>query len=195
MSAPFSGHRENAPLAKESPAASMPPRRIGKQPLFGVTRQPLPHCTPRSSDATRSRTSPSPSGPVMCAGPRRSMRPPPCGWIAIPTPSSSVEMLAFSVRQFESVSVPSVSNGAFGVQSSISSSNDAFGAPPPESSSAIAPEREGPGHCSTMAGLSWRSGDNCKRVPVAACTSAGAETCRRTPSSVALIASGMERSK
>ena len=80
-----------------------------------------------------------------------------------------------TARQFESVSVPSVSNGALGVQSSVSSSSDALGAPPPESSSAMAPESDGPGHCKTSAGLSWRSGASCKCAPVAARASAGAE--------------------
>src|SRR5690606_41322735 len=59
-SAPFIGQSERLPSAKERPAASRPPSRIGRQPRLGVTRQPSPHSTARSSVATRSRTSPSP---------------------------------------------------------------------------------------------------------------------------------------
>ena len=48
INAPSSAHSENAPLSNESPAASMPPNRIGRQPRFGTTRQPGFQSTARS---------------------------------------------------------------------------------------------------------------------------------------------------
>ena len=185
---------EKAPFAKESPPTSRPLMRIGTQP-FGETRQPCAHVTARSSAATMSRTSPSPIGPVMFAGPRKSMRPVPSVAIAMATASSLVAMLALSARQSVSVSVPSASNGAPGAQSTESSKSAVRGAPPPERLSATAPCSAAPGHCMTSAGESPRSGSRRNTAPVAARASAGADIRMRVALLSISRASGMVISK